>query len=81
MGKDSYSKRFARAIAIRAAKTFCQTAVAYIGTAAAMGDVDWTCLASTSVLAALASVLTSIAKGLPEVKMPKSDDVDLDENV
>lgn len=51
----------------RAARTFCQTAVATIGTAALMSEVNWTAVASASVLAAILSVLTSIATGLPEV--------------
>lgn len=35
--------------------------------AAAMGEVNWTMVASASVLAGILSVLTSVA-GLPEVK-------------
>lgn len=56
-----------KAAGIRAIKTVAQTAVATIGTAAAMGAVNWTLVASTSVLAGVLSVLTSVA-GLPEVK-------------
>ena len=52
----------------RAARTFCQTAVATIGTAAVMSEVNWYAVASASVLAAILSVLTSIATGLPEVE-------------
>ena len=51
---------------MRAVKTLAQSAVAAIGTAAAMGDVNWRYVLSSAVLAALLSVLTSIG-GLPEV--------------
>lgn len=81
MGKDSYVKRFAKAIVVRAAKTFCQVMIGTIGTAAVMGDIDWWYVASASALATLLSVLTSIAAGLPEVKMPEPEDIDLDEHV
>ena len=47
-----------------------QTAVATIGTAAALGDVDWRLVASAAVLAGVLSLLTSVA-GLPE--LPDAD--------
>lgn len=56
-----------KAAGIRAIKTVCQTAVATIGTAAVLGDVDWLALVSGAVLAGLLSLLTSVA-GLPEVQ-------------
>lgn len=51
---------------IRAVKTVAQAAIASIGTAAAMGQVDWKYVISASVLAGVISVLTSVA-GIPEV--------------
>lgn len=54
------------AAAVRALKTAAQAAVATIGTSAAMGEVQWALVGSTALLAAIVSVLTSIA-GLPEV--------------
>ena len=57
---------------IRALKTFCQTAIATIGTSATMGDVNWIMVGSTALLSAILSILTSIA-GIPEVEMSKEE--------
>lgn len=55
-----------RAAGIRAVKTFAQTMIATIGTTAVLEDVNWAVVISASILAALLSILTSVA-GLPEV--------------
>jgi hypothetical protein len=65
--KDISNKSFWKATAIRAIKTICQTAIATIGTASIMSDVNWAVVASASLLAGILSVLTSIVTGLPEV--------------
>ena len=62
-----YWKNWWKAALVRAVKTVAQTAVATIGTAAALGQVDWIMVGSASVLAGLLSLLTSVA-GLPEVQ-------------
>ena len=66
------SKTWLKAAGIRAVKTIAQTAVATIGTAAVLGEVNWIAVLSASVLAGILSVLTSIA-GLPEVKSAKEE--------
>ena len=60
-------KIWLKAAAVRAVKTVAQTAVATIGTSAAMGDVNWVMVGSASLLAGILSLLTSVA-GLPEVQ-------------
>ncbi len=61
------SKEFWKAAGIRAIKTFCQTAIATIGTTALISEVNWISVLSASGLACLLSILTSLA-GLPEVE-------------
>ena len=62
----SYWKDWLKAAGIRAIKTLAQTAIASIGVAAVLSEVDWVAVASASVLAALLSLRTSVA-GLPEL--------------
>ena len=60
-------KNWLKFAGMRALKTVAQTAVATIGTTAAMSEVDWIRVGSASLLAGILSLLTSIA-GLPELK-------------
>lgn len=62
------SKLWWKCAGIRALKTFCQTAIATIGTSATLGEVNWIMVGSTSLLSAILSILTSLA-GIPEVEM------------
>ena len=52
---------------VRATKTAAQSAIGTIGASAALGDVDWALVASAAALAAIVSLLTSLA-GVPEVE-------------
>ena len=60
------NRKWLKAAGIRAVKTVAQAAIAGIGTAAALGQVDWKYVLSASVMAGVISILTSIA-GIPEV--------------
>lgn len=61
--RDFWSAAFQRSI-----RTIAQTAIATIGTAAVLSDVNWGVVISASALAGILSILTSIATGLPEVE-------------
>ena len=62
----TYWKTWLKAAGVRAIKTVAQTAIATIGTSAAMGEVNWIAVGSAALLAGILSMLTSIA-GIPEV--------------
>jgi len=60
-------KEWMKAAGIRALRTVAQTALATIGVAAAIEDVNWIAVLSASALAGIISILTSIVTGLPEI--------------
>lgn len=64
--KNISNKDWWKAAGIRALKTVCQTAVATIGTAALVTEVNWVAVVSASALAGILSLLTSLA-GIPEI--------------
>lgn len=59
-------KNWTKKAGVRAVKTVAQAAVAMIGTAAVMSEVDWKMVVSAAMLAGILSLLTSVA-GLPEL--------------
>jgi hypothetical protein len=59
-------KTWVKAASVRAVKTAAQAALGVIGAAALFGTVDWFVVGGAALLAAIASLLTSLA-GLPEV--------------
>ncbi|MBQ8731814.1 MAG: hypothetical protein IJY82_03200 [Oscillospiraceae bacterium] len=62
-----YVLHWLKAAGIRALKTVAQTAVATIGTAMVLDEVNWIVVGSAAALAGVLSLLTSVA-GLPELK-------------
>lgn len=62
-----FTKKWFEAAMIRSIRTIAQTAIASIGTAFVLDDVNWLAVVSASILAGILSILTSLA-GLPEVK-------------
>lgn len=67
MKNTTYWKNWIAAAGVRAIKTVAQTAIATIGTAILLDDVNWVAVASAAALAGVLSLLTSVA-GLPEVE-------------
>ena len=61
------NEKWFKAAGIRAIKTMAQSAIAMIGTAVVLDDVNWIAVVSASVLSGILSLLTSTA-GLPEVE-------------
>lgn len=70
MKNKEYWLHWVKSAWVRAIKTVAQTAVATIGTAVAMGEVNWLLVTSSAALAGVLSFLTSVA-GLPEVEVSK----------
>lgn len=73
------TEKFIKAMLIRAVRTFCQTAIATIGTAFVLSDVNWWVVLSASALAGILSILMSVATGLPEADNDKMDDEDFND--
>ena len=61
------TKKWCRAAAVRAVKTFAQACIALIPAAVTITEVDWKTVLGSAVLAAIVSLLTSVL-GIPEVE-------------
>lgn len=66
--KNEKTRKWLKAVAIRAVRTVAQSALASIGTAAVLGDVNWLMVGSAAALAGILSILTSVVTGLPEAE-------------
>jgi hypothetical protein len=64
-------KEWLKAALIRALRTFAQTFVGFIAVGAALEEIQWLRALSVSGAAAVLSILTSLATGLPEVDKPE----------
>ena len=58
--------KWIKAAAIRAIKTFAQTAAGMLVVGSTLGEINWLNIASVAAVACILSLLTSVA-GLPEV--------------
>lgn len=72
MKNKKYWIQWIKAAGVRAVKTMAQTFVATVGSAMVISAVDWEMVASTSILASVISLATSLA-GLPEVKVKNGE--------
>lgn len=63
---EGYWAAWFKAALIRAVRTVAQTAAATLGVFTALDEVNWFAVLSSSLLAGLLSILTSLG-GLPEV--------------
>ena len=72
-------KSFWKYALLRALRTVCQTAVATIGSAFVITDVNWLVVVSASVLAGVLSILTSVSTGLPEAEYENDLYMSIDE--
>lgn len=61
-------KNFLKNVGIRSVKTFFQTLVVTLPTTFAINEVDWKYALAVSAGAAVMSIITSFATGLPEVQ-------------
>ena len=66
--KNKNAIKWLKAAGIRAARTVAQSAIATIGTAAVLCDVNWIMVGSAAALAGVLSILTSVVTGLPEAE-------------
>lgn len=68
---EKYDKKFWQAALIRALRTVLQTALAALTAATVTDYINWSTVISSSLLAGVYSLLTSLGTGLPEVQQPQ----------
>ena len=60
------SAEFWKAAMIRAVRTMAECALAYIGTATMLHEVNWLGVLSSASMGGVVSILMAVATGLPE---------------
>lgn len=65
------TKKWLKAAGIRVVKTMAETFTAMVSVAVVMSDIDWTYVASATVLSGIITIATCI-KGLPEVSVDEN---------
>lgn len=73
MKNKKYWIAWAQRAGVRAARTVSQIAIAEIGVGTAMGGIDWIYILSTSAIAGVLSLLSSV-RGLPEVMIEENEE-------
>ena len=73
MFKNIKCKEWWKAAGIRAIKTMAQTAVAAIGTSTLITEINWAVVGSTTLIAGVLSILTSLS-GLPECTTDETEE-------
>ncbi len=68
---EKYDKKFWQAALIRALRTVLQTALAALTAATVTDYINWSTVISSSLLAGVYSLLTSLGTGLPEAQQPQ----------
>ena len=66
--EDYIVKKFWKATLIRAVRTMAESAIAYIGSAALVSEVNWLGALSAAAMGGVMSVLLAVATGLPEAE-------------
>ena len=61
-------RKFWEAATIRAFRTMAECALAYIGTATMLHEVNWWGVLSSAAMGGVVSILMAIATGLPEAQ-------------
>lgn len=74
MKQNELNAAWCKAAGIRALHTMAQVALGFLTVGAAISDVNWGLMLSTSLVAGAYSVIKSLAVGIPEVDDGTSKD-------